>query len=75
MQKASLHLLKGAGYLISTGSVGLLAIVSWSNASKDPLLTACLLAGSATSVVGMFCRWLSYEIEKRQGESGTEPKR
>lgn len=74
MGRASLHLLKGAGYLISTGSVGLLAIVSWSNASKDPILTACLLVGAATSIVGMFCRWLSYEIEKRQAESVTTPK-
>ncbi|MGX8012849.1 hypothetical protein ACVDG8_029730 [Mesorhizobium sp. ORM8.1] len=68
MTRASLHLLKGIGYLISTGSVMLLAIVSWSSASQNPLLTACLLSGAATSVTGMFCRWLSYEIEKRREE-------
>ncbi|TIT88674.1 MAG: hypothetical protein E5W55_26085, partial [Mesorhizobium sp.] len=73
MKRASLHLLKGTGYLVSTVSVVLLAIVSWSNASKDLLLTACLLAGAATSVVGMFCRWLSYEIEKRQEEHFEKP--
>ncbi|MBZ9996913.1 hypothetical protein [Mesorhizobium sp. BH1-1-4] len=66
MTKASLHLLKGVGYLISTLSVVLLAIVSWSSASKSPLLTICLLFGAAASIVGMFCRWLTYEIENRQ---------
>jgi len=65
MTKASLHLLKGIGYLISTISVILLAIVSWSSASQNSLLVACLLVGAATSVAGMFCRWLSYQIEKR----------
>jgi hypothetical protein len=27
-----------------------------------------LLGGAATSIVGMVCRWLIYEIEKRQEE-------
>ncbi|RWA66102.1 hypothetical protein EN836_26765 [Mesorhizobium sp. M1C.F.Ca.ET.193.01.1.1] len=66
MTRPSLHLLKGAGYLVSTVSVALLAVVSWSSASQSPVLTACLLGGAATSIVGMFCRWLSYEIEKRR---------
>ncbi|AZO47909.1 MAG: hypothetical protein EOS58_18295 [Mesorhizobium sp.] len=66
MTKASLHLLKGAGYLVSTASVILLAVVSWKSASESPLLVACLLGGAAASIVGMFCRWLSYEIEKRR---------
>jgi hypothetical protein len=51
------------GYLISTLSVGLLAVVGWSNARKDALLTVCLLTGAANSIIGMFCRWLSYELE------------
>jgi hypothetical protein len=66
MAKTSPHMLKGVGYSISTVSVILLAIVSWASASKSPLLTACLLGGAAISIVGMFCRWLSYEIEKRR---------
>ena len=66
MTRAALHLLKGVGYLISTASVVLLAIVSWSSASQNPLLSACLLGGAAASIVGMFCRWLTYEIEKRR---------
>ncbi|MBZ9819139.1 hypothetical protein [Mesorhizobium sp. CA4] len=68
MTKSSLHLLKGTGYLISAVSVILLGIVSWDSALKSPLLTACLLGGAATSIIGMFCRWLSYEVEKRQEE-------
>jgi len=66
MTRASLHLLKGVGYLISTASVLLLAVVSWSSASQNPLLAACLLGGAAASIAGMFCRWLTYEIEKRR---------
>ena len=60
MTKASLHMLKGVGYLISTTSVIMLAIVSWSSASKSDVLTACLVGGAALSIIGMFCRWLTY---------------
>ncbi|MGO4642513.1 hypothetical protein AB4Z43_29175 [Mesorhizobium sp. 2RAF45] len=66
MTKTALHLLKGVGYLISTFSVVLLAIVSWKSASQSPLLIACLLVGVTASLAGMFCRWLTYEIEKRR---------
>lgn len=66
MVKVSPHILKGIGYLMSTASVILLAIVSWSSASRSSLLIGCLLGGAMASVFGMFCRWLSYEIEKRQ---------
>jgi hypothetical protein len=75
MARSALHLLKGTGYLISTMSVILLATVSWESASKSPLLIACLLAGSAISIIGMFCRWLSYEIEKRREERQDSVKR
>ncbi len=61
-----MHRVKTFGYFISTISVGLLAIVSWSNASKRPILMACLIGGAATSIIGMFCRWLSYEVEERR---------
>jgi hypothetical protein len=59
MTKAALHMVKGLGYLISTLSVVLLAIVSWKSASQSPLLIACLLGGASTSIAGMFCRWLT----------------
>ncbi len=60
------HGIKSVGYLVSSLSVFLLAIVSWDSAQKSAVLMACLLAGAATSITGMFCRWLSYEIEKRR---------
>jgi hypothetical protein len=61
----SLPMLKTIGYLISTVSVVLLAIVSWPKAKDSAFLAACLIGGAATSMMGMLCRWLSYEIEKR----------
>ncbi|UVK57402.1 hypothetical protein DBIPINDM_008450 (plasmid) [Mesorhizobium sp. AR02] len=66
MTKAPLHMLKGVGYLISTVSVILLAIVSWKSASESPLLMGCLLVGAVASIAGMLCRWVTYEIEKRR---------
>ncbi|WP_202324628.1 hypothetical protein [Mesorhizobium sp. 113-3-9] len=66
MAKVSPHALKGVGYVISTMSVILLAVVSWKSASQDPMLAICLFAGAAASVIGMCCRWTSYAIEKRQ---------
>ena len=57
---------KGLGYLVSTISVILLGIVAWKKASEDPLLFACLIAGMATSVVGMTLRWISHRIEQKQ---------
>jgi hypothetical protein len=60
------HLLKTSGYLISTVSVMLLGFVSWKNASTQPILAACLIGGMLTSLAGMACRWLSYEIEERR---------
>jgi hypothetical protein len=59
-------MLRGVGYLISTTSVIMLAIVSWSAASESYLLTACLVGGAVLSIIGMFCRWITYEIEKRR---------
>ena len=69
MTKGALHRLKGFGYLTSSVSVFLLAAVSWSSAQKSTLLTALLIAGGAMSIIGMFCRWLTYEIEKRKDDS------
>jgi hypothetical protein len=66
----ALHRLKTAGYLTSSVSVFLLATVSWASAQKSPILTACLVAGAITSIIGMFFRWLAYELEKRKQRSG-----
>jgi hypothetical protein len=56
--------IKTAGYLISTCSVVLLAVVSWKSAASNPALAACLLGGALSSVTGMGLRWWSYEIEE-----------
>ena len=55
---------KGLGYLTSALSVVLLGVVSWKSASEQPLLFVCLLAGMATSVLGMTLRWRSHRIEQ-----------
>lgn len=55
--------IKTLGYLISSVSVALLGLVSWKTASKDPLMSACLIAGMLASVVGMLLRWISYQRE------------
>ena len=60
----SSNLIKTIGYAVSTLSVILLGIVSFKNASEHPLLLACLIAGAATSVIGMGLRWLSYQMDK-----------
>ena len=65
-----MHRVKSFGYLISTISVVLLSIVSWSKAKEQPILMACLIGGAITSIIGMFCRWLSYEVEERRKAKG-----
>jgi hypothetical protein len=57
---------KSIGYAISFASVMLLAVVSWKNASTNPLLAACLFGGVVTSMLGMGLRWYSYEIEETE---------
>ena len=53
-------MLKLFGYLVSCVSVVCLGIVSWSGAAEQPLMLALLIAGMATSVVGMMIRFWSY---------------
>ncbi|MES2043666.1 MAG: hypothetical protein V4475_07300 [Pseudomonadota bacterium] len=56
--------IKTSGYLISSVSVMLLGVVSWKSASEKPLLLACLIGGMVLSVIGMICRWVSYQMEE-----------
>ena len=65
--------IKTCGYLVSTVSVILLAIVAWPGASKDPKLAAALIIGASASVTGMALRWLSYWIEERRKKEANEP--
>ncbi|WP_340315633.1 hypothetical protein [Rhizorhabdus argentea] len=55
--------IKTLGYVVSSVSVALLGLVSWKTASKEPLMSACLIAGMLASVVGMLLRWISYQRE------------
>ena len=64
MRKASV--LKGAGYLTSMLSVMMLAVVSWKAASADRLLSALLIGGVLTSLLGMELRWRSHRLEQRE---------
>lgn len=63
---------KGAGYLTSTVSVILLAIVAFKGAKHDPVLMACLILGAVTSVAGMGLRWRSHRIEQHE-KAALEP--
>jgi uncharacterized membrane protein YbhN (UPF0104 family) len=56
--------LKTFGYLISIVSVFLLGFAAWPGAAEAELLPL-LVAGMATSIGGMACRWWSYETERR----------
>jgi hypothetical protein len=56
--------IKTSGYLISSVSVMVLGAVAWKSASKDPVLLACLIVGMLLSVIGMICRWISYQMEE-----------
>lgn len=51
---------KTGGYLISSLSVFLLGIISWESTRNDPTMRTLLIAGMATSVLGMLCRWISF---------------
>jgi hypothetical protein len=59
-------MLKTLGCLISILSVLMLGAVSWKATEADMALRLCLLAGVATSVLGMFLRWLSFLEERRK---------
>ena len=69
---------KGAGYLTSTVSVILLAIVALKGAKGDAVMV-CLILGALTSIAGMGLRWRSHRIEqhekarlKRQADRNSE---
>jgi hypothetical protein len=63
--------LKLYGYLVSSVSVICLGIVSWSGAAAHPLMLAILIAGMATSILGMAIRFWSHIREKREEAAQT----
>ena len=62
-------MIKTLGYLISSVSVLLLGLVAWDGAKDKPLLLTCLVIGMATSILGMFLRWLSYRKNEKPPQS------
>ena len=56
---------QGLGYSVSTLSVILLGIVAWNSAAEQSLLFVWLIAGMATSIVGMMLRWISHRIDQK----------
>ncbi|WP_332811555.1 hypothetical protein [Sphingomonas sp.] len=59
-------MLKTSGYLISIISVLLLGAVAWTATAEHPAMRILLILGMATSIAGMFLRWLSYVHERRE---------
>lgn len=62
-------MVKLVGYLVSCVSVICLGIVSWNGAAAKPLMLALLIAGMATSIVGMLIRFWSHIRDKRRQEA------
>lgn len=58
--------MKGFGYLVSTFSVLLLGAAASRVASEDPRLLLCLIAGMATSIVGMWLRYFTYKRDEEK---------
>lgn len=61
-------MLKTLGYFISTLSVLMLGAVSWRATEADAQLRLWLVVGMAASIIGMFCRWLSYRLQEKPGD-------
>lgn len=57
-------MLKLSGYLISTLSVMILALIAWHTTETD-WLRVLVVVSALLSVAGMVMRWLSFEREER----------
>lgn len=57
--------MKSLGYLISTVSVFMLGVVAWPKPGEPRLMTWLVIGGMASSIVGMFLRYLSHRKDKR----------
>ena len=57
---------KGLGYLISIVSVVLLGAIAWPKAGDPGWHLPLLLAGMATSILGMACRYKAHIDQQRE---------
>jgi hypothetical protein len=57
---------KGLGYLVSIVSVVLLGAIAWPTASEPRWHMPVLLAGVATSIIGMAMRYRAHILQQRE---------
>ena len=57
---------KGLGYLVSIISVLLLGAIAWPTATEPRWHQPVLLAGMATSIIGMACRYKAHRDQQRE---------
>jgi hypothetical protein len=57
---------KGLGYLISIASVLFLGAIAWPKATDPVWHFPVLIAGMATSIIGMVCRYKAHLDQKRE---------
>lgn len=57
--------MQGSGYLISMISVLFLGLVAWPGPADPAWHASAVLIGMATSVVGMFLRYLAHRKNRR----------
>ena len=57
---------KGLGYLVSIASVFLLGAIAWPTAEEASWHMAVLVAGMATSIIGMGFRYKAHLDEQRE---------
>ena len=57
---------KGLGYLISIASVFLLGAVAWPKDGEPGWYLPALIAGMATSIIGMACRYKAHLDQQRE---------
>lgn len=57
---------KAAGYLVSIISVLLIGAVAWPEPSKPDWMRAALIAGMATSILGMALRYLDHVKDRKK---------
>lgn len=57
---------KGVGYIVSIVSVFLIGAVAWPKAADPQWMRTALVAGMATSVIGMGLRYIAHRKEQRE---------
>lgn len=64
--------MKSLGYLISTLSVLMLGAVAWPRPGEPRILMWLVIGGMASSILGMFFRYLSHRKDKRDIEEARQ---